>query len=108
MTSFIIRTYYSIVFINFLLIFSKRYNPAPFFVLDEVDAALDEINIGKVTSYIMSQKNNLQMFVISLKEVFYKHADGLLGVCPSIRLSHDNRLASMILYLNLADYRKVH
>jgi len=28
------------------------YQPSPFFVLDEIDAALDNTNIGKVASYI--------------------------------------------------------
>ena len=28
------------------------FQPAPFFVLDEIDAALDNTNIGKVASYI--------------------------------------------------------
>ena len=28
------------------------YQPAPFFVLDEIDAALDNTNIGKVSKHI--------------------------------------------------------
>lgn len=57
------------------------YHPSPFFVLDEIDAALDNTNIGKVASYIRDKKN-LQTIVISLKEEFYGHADLLIGVCP--------------------------
>jgi hypothetical protein len=30
--------------------FSFSFQPAPFFVLDEIDAALDNTNIGKVNS----------------------------------------------------------
>ena len=99
-----IYTFYLLSFINIIIC---SFNPAPFFVLDEVDAALDEINIGKVADYILAQRGNLQMFVISLKEVFYKHADSLLGVCPSVPLWRGNRLKSSIFALHLAEYRKV-
>ena len=32
-------------------LFCFSYQPAPFFVLDEIDAALDNTNIGKVTFF---------------------------------------------------------
>uniref|UniRef100_A0A6Q2YEA5 Structural maintenance of chromosomes protein n=1 Tax=Esox lucius TaxID=8010 RepID=A0A6Q2YEA5_ESOLU len=48
------------------------FRPAPFFVLDEVDAALDNTNIGKVTSFIREQsRERVQVIVISLKEEFF-------------------------------------
>uniref|UniRef100_T1IVB8 Structural maintenance of chromosomes protein n=1 Tax=Strigamia maritima TaxID=126957 RepID=T1IVB8_STRMM len=57
--------------------------PAPFFVLDEIDAALDNTNIGKVASFIRLQtETQFQCIVISLKEEFYGHADALVGICP--------------------------
>ena len=34
-----------------LLFAIHSYHPAPFFVLDEIDAALDNTNIGKVIHY---------------------------------------------------------
>ncbi|CAI4222154.1 unnamed protein product [Auanema sp. JU1783] len=58
-------------------------NPAPFFVLDEIDAALDNTNIGKVASFIYDHaKDTMQVIVISLKEEFYNKADALIGVYP--------------------------
>ncbi|CAI2311822.1 unnamed protein product [Caenorhabditis sp. 36 PRJEB53466] len=58
-------------------------NPAPFFVLDEIDAALDNTNIGKVASYICeSAREHMQVIVISLKEEFYNKADSLIGIFP--------------------------
>ena len=54
-----------------LLFAIHSYQPAPFFVLDEIDAALDNTNIGKVASYIESQKGSMNIMVImviSLKE----------------------------------------
>lgn len=65
-----------------LLFAIHSYQPAPFFVLDEIDAALDNTNIGKVASYIREKTTNLQTIVISLKEEFYGHADILVGICP--------------------------
>jgi len=62
----------------------SSYQPAPFFVLDEIDAALDNTNIGKVASYILQKKTNLQTIVISLKEEFFHHADALVGICPDV------------------------
>lgn len=50
-------------------------------MLDEIDAALDNTNIGKVAKYIKDQ-HNLQTIVISLKEEFYGHADVLIGIAP--------------------------
>ncbi|KAL1020921.1 hypothetical protein UPYG_G00006420 [Umbra pygmaea] len=65
-----------------LLFAIHSYKPAPFFVLDEIDAALDNTNIGKVANYIKDQSANTQAIVISLKEEFYTKADSLIGVYP--------------------------
>lgn len=67
-----------------LLFAIHSYQPAPFFVLDEVDAALDNTNIGKVAKYIREKTESLQTIVISLKEEFYSHADALIGICPEV------------------------
>lgn len=66
-----------------LLFAIHSYQPAPFFVLDEIDAALDNTNISKVASFIKEQTQTyFQCIVISLKEEFYGHADALIGICP--------------------------
>ncbi|XP_053318684.1 structural maintenance of chromosomes protein 1B [Spea bombifrons] len=77
------------------------FRPAPFFILDEVDAALDNTNIGKVTSYIREQsRQHLQMVVISLKEEFYSTADALIGVSTE----QDEYVYSIVLTLDLTMY----
>jgi structural maintenance of chromosome 1 len=84
-----------------LLFAIRSYNPSPFFVLDEVDAALDNTNISKVANYIMEQsKKGLQCIVISLKEEFFQHADSLIGVYPEL----NECIASKILSLDLTKY----
>jgi chromosome segregation ATPase len=72
------------VFAYLIPVMIYSYQPAPFFVLDEIDAALDNTNIGKVASYIRDKTNSLQTIVISLKEEFYSHADALIGICPDV------------------------
>ncbi|NXL90290.1 SMC1B protein, partial [Alectura lathami] len=77
------------------------FRPAPFFVLDEIDAALDNTNIDKVSSFIREQAHKqFQMVVISLKEEFYSKADALIGVCPE----HDDVMFSRVLTLDLTEY----
>lgn len=84
-----------------LLFAIHSFQPAPFFVLDEIDAALDNTNIGKVAGYIRNQTSSrLQVLVISLKEEFYSHADALIGICPEV----GECLESRVLTLNLTEY----
>ncbi|UYV72660.1 SMC1B [Cordylochernes scorpioides] len=69
-----------------LLFAIHSYQPAPFFVLDEIDAALDNTNIGKVARFIREKtKTSFQCIVISLKEEFYGHADALVGIVPDLK-----------------------
>merc|ERR550532_1919016 len=95
-----------------LLFAIHSYQPAPFFVLDEIDAALDNTNIGKVASYIASRTSNtgdsMNVIVISLKDEFYSHADGLIGVCPDRDAmgEHADCLVSKVLSLDLRDFPK--
>ena len=36
----------------------SSYQPAPFFVLDEVDAALDNTNVARIANYIRQRSSN--------------------------------------------------
>merc|ERR1712117_808501 len=90
-----------------LLFAIHSYQPAPFFVLDEIDAALDNTNIGKVASYIESQKGSMNIMVISLKEEFYSHADALVGITTnSIEMQESGALVSKVIGLDLTPYPK--
>lgn len=51
-----------------LLFAIHSFHPAPFFVLDEVDAALDPTNVSKLARYVRSQaEKSVQFLIISLK-----------------------------------------
>ncbi|MEZ0323290.1 MAG: chromosome segregation protein SMC [Hydrogenothermaceae bacterium] len=54
--------------------------PAPFYYLDEVDAALDEINAKKVAQLIKELSKTAQFIVVTHKEVMANYADTLIGV----------------------------
>eukprot|EP00298_Acanthocystis_sp_HF-20_P017230 c21701_g2_i4.p1 GENE.c21701_g2_i4~~c21701_g2_i4.p1 ORF type:complete len:757 (+),score=325.34 c21701_g2_i4:849-3119(+) len=82
-----------------LLFAIHSYHPSPFFILDEVDAALDQQNVQKVSSYIASRSNELQCIVISLKDSFYDKAQSLVGI---YRDQQNN--CSKTLSLDLTDY----
>jgi RecF/RecN/SMC N terminal domain len=82
------------------LLFSiHSYRQAPFFVLDEVDAALDNVNVKKICNYIRQRSHDFQCVVISLKDMFFEHADILVGICKDVET-----LSSKVLTLNLRDY----
>lgn len=83
-----------------LLFAIHSYQPAPFFVLDEVDAALDSTNVAKVASYIRSRASNkFQFIVISLKASLYERSSSLVGVLRNQELN-----SSATLTLNLEQY----
>lgn len=64
-----------------LLFAIHSYQPSPFFVLDEVDAALDNVNVGRVARYVKEHASpGMQFIVISLKSTFFQESDSLVGV----------------------------
>lgn len=54
--------------------------PAPFYYLDEVDAALDEANAKKVAQLIKELSKQAQFIVVTHKEIMASYADTLIGV----------------------------
>lgn len=57
------------------------YQPSPFFVLDEVDAALDNTNVAKVANYIrVHASETFQFIIISLKGSLYERGNSLVGI----------------------------
>lgn len=59
----------------------SSFQPSPFFVLDEVDAALDNTNVAKVANYIRQHASEtFQFIVISLKGSLYEKGNSLVGI----------------------------
>lgn len=64
-----------------LLFAIHSFNPSPFFVLDEVDAALDNTNVSRIARYINKHaKPGFQFIVISLKNGLFEKSDALVGI----------------------------
>lgn len=64
-----------------LLFAVHSFAPSPFFVLDEVDAALDNANVAKVARYIREHAGpGMQFIVISLKTALFQESECLVGV----------------------------
>lgn len=82
-----------------LLFAIHDYRPSPFFVLDEIDAALDNLNVGRVSNYIRRRSADLQTIVISLKDAFFEKADALIGIYRDIDLN-----SSRLLTMDLSEY----
>ena len=55
-------------------------NPSPIVVLDEVDAALDESNIGRFITTVRDFTENTQFLVVSHSRLTIEAADSIYGV----------------------------
>ncbi len=58
----------------------QEYQRAPFFVLDEIDAALDRLNITRLGRMLREYANKIQVIVVSHNEETVRHADRAYGV----------------------------
>lgn len=54
--------------------------PTPFCVLDEIDASLDEANIGRYVKYLQTLKDITQFIVITHRKTTMELADMLYGI----------------------------
>jgi len=57
-----------------------RYHASPFCVMDEVDAPLDESNVGRFVSLIAEMKKHVQFIVVTHNKRTMEAADHLYGV----------------------------
>ena len=83
-----------------LLVGIFQFQPAPFCVLDEVDAPLDETNVGRFSQLIAEMSAGTQFLVITHSKRTMQQADVIYGVTMqepgvskivSVNLSKDNR-----------------
>jgi chromosome segregation protein len=69
----------SLVAVGFLIsLFIAR--PSPFYILDEVEAALDDINLSRLLSIYEELRENSQLLVITHQKRTMEIADALYGV----------------------------
>ena len=63
-----------------LLFAILRVRPVPFCILDEVEAALDEVNVDNFGKYLSTYKDKTEFIVITHKKKTMEYADILYGV----------------------------
>ena len=57
-----------------------RVNPAPFVILDEIEAALDDVNVSRYAHYLRSMTDRTQFIAITHRRGTMEEADVLYGV----------------------------
>ncbi len=63
------------------LLFSiLKVNPCPFCIFDEVEAALDDVNVARYAAYVRRMTNNTQFILITHRRGTMEEADMLYGV----------------------------
>ncbi|MDR2525498.1 MAG: chromosome segregation protein SMC [Oscillospiraceae bacterium] len=63
-----------------LLFAILKATPAPFCIFDEVEAALDDVNVGRFARYVRRMTKNTQFILISHRRGTMEEADTLYGV----------------------------
>ncbi|HZB51823.1 MAG TPA: AAA family ATPase, partial [Mycobacteriales bacterium] len=63
-----------------LLVAIFRARPSPFYVMDEVEAALDDVNLGRLLSLVEELRATSQLIVITHQKRTMEIADALYGV----------------------------
>ena len=58
----------------------QEYQKAPFFILDEIDAALDLVNAERLSWMLQEYSKRIQVIVVSHNEETVRHADRAYGV----------------------------
>ena len=63
-----------------LLFAILKVNPAPFCIFDEVEAALDDVNVAKYARYVRNMTGNTQFILITHRRGTMEESDILYGV----------------------------
>ena len=88
----------SLTAVAFLIALFKS-RPSPFYILDEVEAALDDVNLGRLLEILAELRTNSQLLIITHQKRTMEIADALYGVSMrgdgvtqviSQRITHDD------------------
>lgn len=83
------------------LLFSfLKYRPAPFSVLDEIDAPLDEANIGRFGTFLKEYAEHTQFIIVTHRKGTMEAADTMYGV------TIEDAGVSKVLSVKLQDYEE--
>ena len=83
------------------ILFAKlKLKPTPFCILDEIEAALDDANIGYFADYLSEYSGQTQFIVITHRKGTMERADALYGVAM------EEQGVSKMVSVSLQDYRE--
>ena len=77
-----------------------KVNPTPFCILDEIEAALDEVNVARFAEYIKRYSDSTQFVLITHRRGTMEAANRLYGV------TMPQRGISKVLELNINEIQK--
>ncbi len=77
-----------------------KVNPAPFYIFDEIEAALDDVNVARFGKYLRRNSKNTQFIVITHRRGTMEAADTLYGV------TMQEKGVSNFLKVNIEDVEK--
>ncbi|MDQ6657098.1 MAG: chromosome segregation protein SMC [Actinomycetota bacterium] len=63
-----------------MLVAIFRARPSPFYVLDEVEAALDEVNLARLVGLLAELRDSSQLILVTHQKFTMESADALYGV----------------------------
>ena len=58
----------------------QRVNPSPFCVFDEIESALDDVNVAKLASYVRRNSDSTQYILITHRRGTMERADTIYGI----------------------------
>ena len=76
----------------------QNLKPSPFCILDEIEAALDDSNIGRFANYLHKLSGDVQFIVITHRKGTMEAADRLYGI------TMQEKGVSTLISVNLEDY----
>ncbi len=83
-----------------ILFATLKLKPTPFCILDEIEAALDDANIGYFADYLAEYSASTQFVVITHRKGTMERANGLYGVAM------EEQGVSRMVSVSLQDYRE--
>ena len=83
-----------------ILFATLKLKPTPFCILDEIEAALDDANIGYFADYLAEYSASTQFVVITHRKGTMERANGLFGVAM------EEQGVSRMVSVSLQDYRE--
>ena len=83
-----------------ILFATLKLKPTPFCILDEIEAALDDANIGYFADYLAEYSKSTQFVVITHRKGTMERADSLYGVAM------EEQGVSKMVSVSLQDYRE--